>query len=101
MKNLIRLKLLILFSCTIFSLTNCSEPKYKDINIQSQYGIINNAEFNYINEFTYKNHDYIMFVTDGTTSRVAGIVHNPECKTCYERKEISSNIKMVKQTSKK
>lgn len=95
MKNSILLKILILFSC-IFGLTNCSEPKYKNNSVSVNNGILQNAKFNIIKEFSYKNHEYIMFVTDGNYSATAGIVHNPECKICHERKEISSNNKMVK-----
>ncbi len=102
MKNSIQLKLLILFNCIIFGLTNCSEPEYRDTNVQSQNGINNNAKFDYINEFTYKNHDYIMFKTGGMNSATAGIVHNPECKYCNGNKEstISKCDSLVKQTTK-
>ena len=52
----------------------------------------NHAKFESIKEFTYKNHDYIMFETSGLDSRTAGVVHNPECKYCKSYEQNKSKI---------
>lgn len=48
------------------------------------------ASFNNIKKFTFENHDYIMFITDGNYSATAGVVHNPECNTCKNEQRKST-----------
>ena len=64
-----------------YLINSCTTQVIQEGNTQTEH-IINHANFKYIREFTYKNHDYIMFETYGNYSATAGIVHNPECKYC-------------------
>ena len=41
--------------------------------------------FSYINQFSYKGHDYISFRTSYSNNGVGGVVHDPECR-CSQAK---------------
>ncbi len=65
----------------IFTVAACSEPAIK-IGTTGTDRILEGCNFENIYKFKFENHDYIMFETAGVNSRVAGIVHSPDCKYC-------------------
>lgn len=83
-------------------INSCDSTVIQEGSTQTKYKR-NYAKFEIIKEFTYKNHDYIMFQTGGLNSSVAGIVHNPECEYCNGKSKstISECDSLVKQTTKR
>lgn len=75
--------ILLSFIFLIF-LFSCETNNIKDGTTTTEYKF-ETAKFQYIREFTYKNHDYIMFQTPGINAATAGIVHNPDCKYCKSK----------------
>ena len=67
----------ILLLCSCKNTSRSTEIKTVD---DSQ---LDNSEFHNpkVNEFIYKNHEYIKF-SWGTGSPNTGVIHNPDCKFC-------------------
>lgn len=73
-----KLTTLILALCAV-ALTGCVEPTQEQINADISA---------HIKEFTYKDHHYILYRSEGVNSRIGGITHDPDClchKTDSER----------------
>lgn len=68
----------LFYLCFICCLCSCDVAEQER---QSRNATDN--EFNYVKEFTYKEHEYIKF----SANRSCGVVHNPECKKCKEHEQ--------------
>lgn len=83
-KQRLRFDGLFLLFISVFLVSCNHEKELQNETITSKF-VNNKANFQCITKFSFENHDYIMFQTSGNYSRVAGIVHNPECK-CHDSK---------------
>lgn len=74
MKKLVIISLGLLFSCS-------GPTSELEATRNTKDGLI---PFNTATHFNYKNHQYIKFTEGIDRSRVAGVVHDPDCKYCKD-----------------
>lgn len=73
MKHFLFISILIFTSCTI----NKSEKTIESVK--------NTIPWEKVIKFEYEGHSYIKFyIGDCEYSSTAGVVHDPECKRCFE-----------------
>lgn len=83
------MKKILLILCSLTLLIGCGEQLPGDtVNVKPEEIHIKTIQRNInidVIDFTYKNHEYIYFISGYRKSATSACVHNPDCKYCKNK----------------